>query len=77
MMHECQSCTREFAQWSSCRQHMEALDHWAPQYECDTCTKDFWSQRAADQHMDAVGHWEHYCQGCERKFDNANSLRMV
>ncbi|KAK5116325.1 hypothetical protein LTR85_009297 [Meristemomyces frigidus] len=26
--------------------------------------------------MEAAGHWENYCSDCDRRFDNANNLRM-
>ena len=77
VMYQCQNCDREFQQATSCRQHMSALDHWAPAHECDICEKKFPSGKAAEQHMDALGHWEHYCDSCQQQFQNANNLRMV
>ncbi|KAF3480727.1 uncharacterized protein GIQ15_06074 [Arthroderma uncinatum] len=68
--HECQTCTRRFRTWPSCRQHMNDTDHWAPTYDCEVCTKEFSSEHAANQHMSAVGHW------APRTFQNRNSLNM-
>ncbi|KAK2861159.1 hypothetical protein FQN49_004485 [Arthroderma sp. PD_2] len=68
--YECETCTRQFATWRSCCQHMNATVHWAPTYECESCSKDFYSQNAANQHMDAVGHWAsgYECETCNNKY---------
>ncbi|KAF8251394.1 hypothetical protein K440DRAFT_647686 [Wilcoxina mikolae CBS 423.85] len=76
VVYECETCNRCFSTEHAAGQHMNALDHWAPSYECDTCTNVFTSQSAADRHMNLNGHWKHYCHDCERKFENANNLRM-
>ncbi|KAF7719456.1 Zinc finger C2H2 type domain-containing protein [Penicillium ucsense] len=74
-IYECETCSREFGSQHAANQHMNAVGHWAPKIECDTCTAKFHTQDAADEHMDALGHWKHYCEQCERKFQNANNLR--
>lgn len=76
-MYECDSCDRTFRTQRACQQHMDALDHEQPGYECDTCSDSFWTQEDVDEHMEEYGHWEHYCQDCDRRFGNANNLRMV
>jgi hypothetical protein len=53
---ECETCDRTFVNQLAAIQHMDALDHWEPQFECETCDKRFWTQPAANQHMDAVNH---------------------
>lgn len=76
MWEECQTCSRTFASWHACCQHMNALDHWAPTYKCETCNNAFYNEQALCVHMNEYGHWKHYCKPCKRRFGNENELRM-
>jgi hypothetical protein len=47
-------------------------------FECEACSEDFDSFDAARQHMDAYDHWRiHWCNSCEKGFQNENNLRQV
>ena len=74
---ECETCTRTFKTWASCRQHMNAIDHWSKPYSCDTCSMVFRNYAETESHMDNRGHWKHYCADCQEHFQNENNLRMV
>jgi hypothetical protein len=75
--YECETCSRSFLSQHSASQHMNALGHWAPKVPCETCNMKFHTQNSADQHMKQKAHYQHYCQSCEQRFNNANSLKMV
>jgi hypothetical protein len=67
---ECETCDRKFVNQLAAIQHMDALDHWEPQFECETCDKRFRTQPAANQHMDDTEHWEPQfeCETCDKRF---------
>ena len=66
---ECGTCTRKFRSRRACKQHMNALDHWATRYECDVCPQQFFSLARA--------YASRYCKSCKRLFQNESNLRMV
>nr|OQO28788.1 hypothetical protein B0A51_04931 [Rachicladosporium sp. CCFEE 5018] len=72
--YECGTCEDAFStDWE--RNEHEADEH----YQCEEphCGRSFWTQQEAREHMDEEGHWRvHYCQACDRGFQNENNLRM-
>jgi hypothetical protein len=73
---ECETCNRSFRTWYSRRQHMDAVDHWAPTFECQMCTSAFRTQHAANQHMNAKDHWLPTvpCDSCPKKFHTQQAV---
>ncbi|KAF2173361.1 hypothetical protein M409DRAFT_15646 [Zasmidium cellare ATCC 36951] len=74
---KCESCSIHFFYEDDVYNHMDDENHWAPKFECEACTAMFTSQQAARRHMDSTNHWRHHwCEDCERGFQNANNLRQ-
>ncbi|PWY87239.1 hypothetical protein BO94DRAFT_585793 [Aspergillus sclerotioniger CBS 115572] len=73
-MYECETCTRTFYSWSTCRQHMKDKGHW-PVFECETCNADFNSEEEADWHMSRYGHYAPKipCETCGQRFHTQDS----
>jgi hypothetical protein len=75
---ECETCTAKFHSQVSASDHMRAAGHWAPRYPCEACETVFRSQQGAREHMESHNHWRvHYCNDCDRGFQNQNNLSMV
>ncbi|OJJ43192.1 hypothetical protein ASPZODRAFT_74616 [Penicilliopsis zonata CBS 506.65] len=74
--YDCETCSRDFPTQNAANQHMNALNHWRPTVPCETCSTMWHTQAQADQHMRHAGHYKNYCSACDRRFDNANNLKM-
>ncbi|KAF2673929.1 hypothetical protein BT63DRAFT_476377 [Microthyrium microscopicum] len=71
----CDSCDRTFGSYQASAQHMNALDHWDPEYECDFCNKVFATQQSCNDHMESLGHWDegYDCDTCIKTYSKESS----
>lgn len=74
----CDTCSDEFWTEEDAEEHMDDYGHHGPEFECEACTEMFWTSQAARAHMDRLNHWRtHWCNSCQKGFQNENNLRMV
>ncbi|USW55679.1 Putative Zinc finger C2H2-type [Septoria linicola] len=75
--YECETCTFGSCDEWEVQDHMDDLNHWAPQNPCEACNAMFYTPQQARSHMDQTNHWRvHWCAPCQRGFQNANNLKM-
>ena len=74
----CDTCSDEFWTEEDAEDHMDDYDHYGPHFGCEACDDSFYSSQEARDHMNANNHWRiHWCDDCERGFQNENNLKMV
>lgn len=72
----CHACDRVFASEHAAQQHMDALNHHAPDFKCDSCPLRCNTWEACVHHMNNTGHWiwTFECETCEARFNTQQAV---
>lgn len=77
-MWECDFCSDEFYKERDLEEHQDDYGHHGRRYECEACYVWYDNYPQIKSHMNREGHWRvHWCDDCERGFENDNNLKAV